>query len=219
MILNQQLNAGGLSEWLLSTRKALKHNIETDVPCGDCNACCRSYYFIHINPSETVTVSKIPEQLLFPAPGLPEGNVLMGYDEHGRCPMLVENQCSIYEHRPQTCRLYDCRIFAATGVHMDQKDKYRVETRVNRWEFDSSSEQDKISKTALVQVARFLQDHGDCFKPGELPGNATQLTIFAIKVYDVFLEDLDGIDNQEIAQRIIKKWDAFEAAANRKESS
>ena len=30
--------------------------------------------------------------------------------------MLIDNQCSIYEHRPRTCRTYDCRVFAAAGL-------------------------------------------------------------------------------------------------------
>ena len=77
--------------------------------------------FIHIQPEETQTLQRIPRALLFPAPGLPKGHVLMGYCDKGQCPMLVDNQCSIYEHRPQTCRDYDCRVFAATGISVDQQ--------------------------------------------------------------------------------------------------
>src|SRR5262249_465616 len=111
----QELPAGEFSSWLRLTRRALQlKNIGADVPCGECNACCGSSYFIHIKPEETQTLNRIPKALLFPAPGLPKGNVLMGYNEKGECPMLIDNKCSIYEHRPQTCRDFDCRIFAAT---------------------------------------------------------------------------------------------------------
>ena len=27
--------------------------------------------------------------------------------------------CSIYDHRPRTCRTFDCRVFAAAGVAVD----------------------------------------------------------------------------------------------------
>ena len=56
-----------------------------------------------------------PAALRFPRPGRPKGHVVLGYDEHGRCPMLGDHGCTIYEHRPRTCRTYDCRVFAATG--------------------------------------------------------------------------------------------------------
>ena len=36
--------------------------------------------------------------------------------------MLVDGRCSIYEHRPRTCRTYDCRIFTATGLDVGAND-------------------------------------------------------------------------------------------------
>ncbi len=63
--------------------------------------------FVHIKPDETQTLRRIPRALLFPAPGLPKGHRVMGYDDRGYCPMLVDDKCSIYEDRPQACRTYD----------------------------------------------------------------------------------------------------------------
>src|SRR5689334_12051664 len=92
----------------------------SDVPCGACTACCTASQFVHIGPDEADALAHIPAELLFPAPGLPRGHVLLGYDEHGRCPMLVDDGCSIYAHRPQTCRTYDCRVLPAAGVAADE---------------------------------------------------------------------------------------------------
>jgi hypothetical protein len=80
------LPAGRFSSWLHRIRSAHLKETGIDMPCGECNACCRSSYFIHIKPEETKTLARIPKKLLFPAPGLAKGNVLLGYDEHGRCP-------------------------------------------------------------------------------------------------------------------------------------
>ncbi|HET7720760.1 MAG TPA: YkgJ family cysteine cluster protein, partial [Acidimicrobiales bacterium] len=101
------LPAGRFSTWLV--------RIGVDVPCGTCTACCTSSQFVHIGPDERDTLSRIPKALLFPAPGQPKGHVVMGYDERGHCPMFVDGACSIYEHRPRTCRTYDCRVFPAAG--------------------------------------------------------------------------------------------------------
>lgn len=89
-------------------RSALRGEQPSAVPCDGCTACCTSSQFVHIEPDERETLRRIPSELLFPAPRMPAGHVLLGYDEHGRCPMLSEQGCSIYEHRPRTCRTYDC---------------------------------------------------------------------------------------------------------------
>ncbi|MGZ4755734.1 MAG: hypothetical protein ACXWA9_12555, partial [Acidimicrobiia bacterium] len=97
MIEDAPLGAGGFSAWLAGMERALAGEGESDVPCGGCTACCTSSQFIHIEPDETRTLARIPAALLFPAPQMPKGNVLLGYDEHGHCPMLVDDECSIYE--------------------------------------------------------------------------------------------------------------------------
>src|SRR5688572_7337692 len=110
-----EISAGGFSTWGDVTIRSHATGDGVDVPCGGCTACCRSSYFVHIEPDETATLRRIPKALLFPAPGQPRGHVVLGYDERGQCPMLVDDRCSIYEDRPRTCRQFDCRVFVAAG--------------------------------------------------------------------------------------------------------
>jgi len=98
------LPAGRFSDWLVAVGRAIDGEQGSDVACGACTACCTSSQFVHIGPDETDALAHIPTALTFPAPGLPAGHVLLGYDERGHCPMLVDGACSIYEHRPRTCR-------------------------------------------------------------------------------------------------------------------
>jgi Fe-S-cluster containining protein len=121
------------SEWIHEFELTMEDEIDAAVPCGACTACCTSSQFVHIAPDENDTLAHIPSALRFPAPGLPKGHFVMGYDERGHCPMLVDGDCSIYEHRPRTCRMYDCRIFAVTGVEPDQS---AIAARVRDWQFD-----------------------------------------------------------------------------------
>ena len=86
--MEEPLPAGSFSSWLHDTRAGLSGGSGSVVPCGDCNACCRSSYFIHVGPDEALSRAAIPAEILFDAPGRPKGTVLMSYDEHGRCPML-----------------------------------------------------------------------------------------------------------------------------------
>src|ERR1700722_153548 len=136
--------AGNFFEWLRGAEASLRSGKGgTTVPCGTCTACCRSSMFIHIKPEEARTLRRIPKALLFPAPGLPKGNVLMGYNDKGHCPMLAGNRCSIYEDRPETCRNYDCRVFAATGVAADEQTQAEIAQRARAWVFQYESDESR----------------------------------------------------------------------------
>jgi hypothetical protein len=185
------------------------------VPCGECTACCRSSQFVHIGREETETLARIPQELLFPAPGLPEGNVLLGYDEKGHCPMLVDEQCTIYEHRPRSCRSYDCRVFAAAGVGVVEGEKGAIAERAMRWKFSYPTLRDRKQQSALYAAARFLQERAECFPRG-VPSDSTGLALLAIKVYDVFLGhqgkagEGERRADAEIAEAVAAAHDRFE---------
>ena len=129
------LSAGDFSSWMIEIQGAIRGDHGSDVPCGGCTACCTSSQFIHVGPDESDSLAHIPTDLLFPAPGLPAGHVVLGYDERGHCPMLIDDKCSIYEHRPRTCRTYDCRVFPAAGLDLEDPDKVLIAERAQRWRF------------------------------------------------------------------------------------
>ncbi len=180
------LPAGGFSAWLAGMQRALLGDQDSEVPCDGCTACCTSSQFVHIAPDEAETLAHIPVELLFPAPRLPAGNVLLGYDENGHCPMLIEGACSIYEHRPRTCRTYDCRVFPASGVEPDG-DKPAIAQRAHRWRFDFPTEVDRAEHDAVQAAARFVRDQEDRVPEDVVPPNATQLAVVAIEVHEAFL--------------------------------
>jgi len=200
------LPVGTFSSWLLRTQAAQGTRNGTDVPCGDCTACCTSSYFIHITPEETETLAMIPKALLFPAPGLPDGHVLMGYDEKGHCPMLTENQCSIYEHRPQTCRNYDCRVFPAAGLSVGKEGKVRIDEQARRWKFSFPAPLDREQHEAVQSAAAFLGERAELFPEGTVPSNATQLAVLAIRVHEVFL-DSEGKTHRDVVDAVMKVLD------------
>ena len=148
-----ELPAGQLGDWLEELRAALRGEGDTDVPCDGCTACCEASQFIHVAPDEIDALAHIPRALLFPAPGAPAGHLVMGYDEHGRCPMLRADGCSIYEHRPRTCRTYDCRVFAATGVTPTGPGQAAIAERAAQWRFALSEERDRDCLDAMHEAA------------------------------------------------------------------
>jgi len=176
------LDAGDFSRWLTGMQRALRSDAEMSVPCNGCTACCRSSQFVHIDPDETGTLGVIPPELLFPAPRLPRGHVVLGYDERGHCPLLVDDACSIYEHRPRACRTYDCRVFAATGLALDDPGKEAVADRAGRWRFTYATAGAQHEHEALRAEATHLRDHHG---RGAQP-TTTQLALRVIEMHDSF---------------------------------
>jgi len=180
------LAAGAFGTWLEELEGALAGERTAEVPCGTCTACCTSSQFVHIGPEETAALARIPRGLLFRAPGLPAGHVLLGYDQHGRCPMFVDDRCSIYEDRPRACRTYDCRVFAATGVEPDPE-QAAVAARVKRWRFDHPTGEDRARHDAVRAAAAFLEDHPKATPSGVRPPTRTQLAVAAVAAHRAFL--------------------------------
>ena len=177
MNMDGALPAGNFSAWVADMRAALRGDIDMDVPCDGCTACCTSSQFVHVAPDEADALAHIPRPLLFPAPGRARGHVVLGYDEHGRCPMLVDGRCSIYEHRPRTCRTYDCRIYAATGIDVDEDDDTKVDVaaRARRWRFEYSTDRDRVLRDAVQAAVGFVRERNK---------NATESAVLAIRLVD-----------------------------------
>jgi Fe-S-cluster containining protein len=157
------------------------------VACGDCVGCCTSSYYIKVRPRETEALRHIGSEHLIPAPeGEPQGTWLMGYDAQGHCPMYRASGCSIYAHRPETCRTYDCRIFAAAG--MNAGDGRRViNERIARWRFEYAADAGRLEHRAVTAAANFLRQHPVRFPDGHIPSRPSDVAVLAVKAYEVFL--------------------------------
>jgi hypothetical protein len=182
----QPLAAGDFSSWVVEMQAAIRGERAADVPCAGCTACCTASQFVHIEPDETNTLARIPDALLFPAPRMPRGNVILGYDERGHCPMLVDGKCSIYDDRPRACRTYDCRIFAAADLALDDGDKALIAERVRRWRFSYPTPDDRDRHAAVRAAARYLEEHGE--PAGDaIPTTVTGIAVRAIELHEDFL--------------------------------
>jgi Fe-S-cluster containining protein len=187
------LDAGELGDWLVEVQAAIAGEQPSDVPCDGCTACCTSSQFIHIGPDETDTLAHVPAALRFPAPGLPAGHVLLGYDERGHCPMLVDGACSIYAHRPRTCRSYDCRVFAAASVSPAEV-SIEIARRSERWRFRLAGDADRVRLQAIHAAATFLREHGPDLESRSIPvpDNPTQLAVLAVELHELFVDGSSG---------------------------
>ena len=166
--MSEPLPAGAFSAWLRAMRAALAGRGGMDVACGDCRGCCTSSYFIKVRAHEKESLESIGADNLRPVPGATNGSMLMGFDEQGHCFMLENRNCSIYSHRPETCRTYDCRVFTAAGMNAGEG-KTEINARISRWRFDYPSDRDRAEHRAVTSAASFLRQHPVRFPGGRIP--------------------------------------------------
>lgn len=178
------LPAGEFSAWLRAMRRALAGKGEMDVACGDCRGCCVSAYQVKVRSHESAAIEVIGAQNLQPGPA---GSQLLGFRENGHCLMLRAGNCSIYPQRPETCRTYDCRVFAAAQMDAGPG-KPVINERVVRWRFDFPTDRDRVEQRAVAAAAGYLRQHPVRFSGGHVPSRPSEVAVLAIKTYEVFLD-------------------------------
>jgi uncharacterized protein len=177
------VDAGPFADWLHAMRAALAGDGGTDVPCGDCRGCCVSGYPVPIRAQDAPMRAAIPAANLV-ASG---GREFMTARADGTCPMLVERECSVYARRPQTCRDYDCRIFAAAGLDAGGPARSVINGRVRAWRFRYRDDAERALHGAVRAAAAFLATKGDRFPFGTAPTSPSGIAVTAVTVVDLFL--------------------------------
>jgi len=181
--------AGGFSAWLRAMRSSLAGGSAMQVACGECVGCCTSSYVIKVRPRERDALAHIPATCL--QPGELDGTQYLAANAQGHCPMFSGSTandagCSIYAHRPETCRTYDCRIFAAAGMQAGEG-KTMINERVASWRFEYEDETARAEHRAVTAAASFLRQHIVRFPNGEIPSRASDIAVLAVKSYTVFM--------------------------------
>jgi len=185
--------------WLRATIDTLEKDVPADVPCGSCNACCRTFHQIHLRPGEKRARKRLPKEFLSPAPGLPPGYVLLGYTEEGACPVLIGGRCTIYEDRPLVCRTYDCRIYAATDVPPDRAD---IAAQVRRWRFSYPAAEDRERHEAVLAAARFIREESACLPSEAARRQPVRVATLAVVAHEKFLAGATvGARHRPVADR------------------
>jgi len=170
--------------WLVGTVATLRDDEPADVPCGSCNACCRTFHQIHLRPGEKRARRRLPREYLSVAPGLPPGYLLLGYTEEGACPVLVGGRCTVYEDRPLVCRTYDCRLYAATGV---QPDRAEIAGQVRRWRFEYPHAEDRERQEAVLAAVHFIRETSACLPSEAARRQPIRLATLAVVTHGMFL--------------------------------
>lgn len=116
--------------------------------------------------------------------------------------MLVNTHCSIYADRPMTCKDYDCRIFAATGIKAGAVEKTGVNKRIENWQFDYPTRADHAAQAAVLAAMTFLTEQQALFTKVKLPSNPSEQALLALAHYKLFIATPSATDQKYIAHQI-----------------
>lgn len=87
--------------WLQKAAQALADIYSPHAACSaGCAHCC--HIPVKITQAEAIYLGRVLGRAPMPTGALPPEPVILGYESP--CPFLVDNQCSVYEHRPAVCR-------------------------------------------------------------------------------------------------------------------
>ncbi len=208
------VDAGDFGAWLVQAREALRGAAGSPVPCGECTGCCTSSYSIEVRPTDAAALERMPAKSLFRSTGSAAGNWTVRPNFDGTCPMLSCGKCTIYALRPQTCRDYDCRVFAAAGLEAGGADKTVINRRVQEWRFRFATDEDREAHAAIRTAAAFIRDARMHFPPGTAPLNPLGIAALALRVYPLFLSADAPPSAPDMARAIVAAGAAFHRAAD-----
>jgi Fe-S-cluster containining protein len=115
-------NPGSVTTLMRSLRRAKRDGVS--VPCGTCNACCRSPGLkVDLTPDEAKRFDHVIDDGL--------GRPILPKRDDGSCVHLVDGKCSVYADRPMACRTYDCRVYLLIG-YAPNNDPV-IEEALRRW--------------------------------------------------------------------------------------
>jgi hypothetical protein len=198
-------DAGEFGAWLREMRAALRDDRDVDVACGTCVGCCTSSLYILLRPKDAPVLPHVPPEFLVESSRLPAGQRAMGYDARGHCPMLKNGACTVYALRPQTCRTFDCRVFAAAGIDAGGPDKAPITAQARRWTFTYASDDARRAHAAIRTAAQFMRNDATSFPPGTAPSRPADVAIAALQTYELFLDGVpdDRREREELAHRVL----------------
>jgi hypothetical protein len=118
---------------------------ESQVPCGTCTACCRTYNAVVLRPEE-------PTQGLKLVPGTRQ---LQKQADGMSCVHLIDGRCEVYDKRPLACRDYDCRVWYFAGVMPPAQDSKLepLQQAIRRWRTHIETEDDALILYAMRRAA------------------------------------------------------------------
>jgi hypothetical protein len=125
--------------------------------------------------------------------------------------MLTRGGCSVYAQRPQTCRDFDCRLFAAAGILSAGDDKPLINARIAAWRFTYQTATDKTIHEAIRSTARFLRAASAEPNTPRLPTSPIAIAGLAFKAHAVFLEEGHAsLSPTALLARVIEAARAFD---------
>jgi Predicted Fe-S-cluster oxidoreductase len=85
---------------------------------------------------------------------------VLNRQENGHCTYLQDERCTIYSHRPQACRLFDCRVYQVLPLewfaHITPAVQALKENAAQRFELVTKEPSDATFHVRMKQAAEVV---------------------------------------------------------------
>ena len=142
-------NAGDPVRFLRQFRSRTDRSVAS-VPCAGCTACC---FCAQIDFDSAMERPADLAHLDFAQ--IDGGRVRLSKRPDGSCVHLIDGNCSVYEHRPQPCRSYDCRSAALVSM----TDNFGDGRFSPAWIFEATTEEARILRTGFQVLSAEYKAH------------------------------------------------------------
>ena len=113
--------------------------------------------------------------------------MLLGYDEHGRCPMLTEGAARSTSTGPARAAPMTAGS-SRPPASSPKAASRRIARRARRWRFEHPAEADRDQHEAVRAAVTFIRRHAADLPEGAVPATATGLAVLAIELHGTFLD-------------------------------
>jgi hypothetical protein len=112
--------------------------LASQVPCDGCRACCYLGY-VELSPDDDRAHLDWEQR---------DGRDVLKRRPGGACIHLGEKGCTVYEHRPAACRVYDCRVLGLAKFAPTLAPGHRAP----HWKFPLRTREDAAIEMAAYDV-------------------------------------------------------------------
>ena len=173
--------------WLSSAVATLEDDEPAEVPCGECNACCRTHHYIHVRPEEKRARARLPASVAVPGAGTAAG--LPG-DRAGRRRLLpAADRRPLHGLRGPAARLPHLRL---PGVRGDRRRRRTGPTSRRRCGAGGSATRRRTTtsgRAAVLAAASFVREHPESMASDVARLQPIRVATLAVAVHALFLDD------------------------------
>jgi hypothetical protein len=116
------------------------------------------------------------------------------------CVYLIDNKCSIYNRRPQSCRAFDCRVYLFAGVAPTPQFDPPMYAALARWRTFRPRDREDAARLSIAERHARRLHHGYGMSRPQMADPRPNIYYFAQVVVESSEQDFQRIREMRFAR-------------------